>query len=99
MKITSDPIIQRGGMKPGENTSVFAQLTPENNCLVLESKAKLGSISQLLEDWAKRQPHLKGCKVKTTTHYPADGLPRVWLVFPAPEGEVKTAIRGPFPGR
>jgi hypothetical protein len=94
MKITNDPVIQRGGMKPGVNTAIFEKLTPENNCLVLDDKAKLGSISQQLEDWAKRR--IPGCKVRTTGHYPTDGKPRVWLVYPEP---VKTTIRGPFPQR
>jgi hypothetical protein len=92
MKISNDPIIQRGGITPSKNAAVFAQLTPENNCLILEDKKHVDNISQQLEYWVKR--HKPGCKVRTTSAYPVDGKPRVWLVFPEP---VKTTIRGNFP--
>jgi hypothetical protein len=92
MKITSDPILQRGSTKPCKDAEIFEQLTEKNNCIVLDNASEVNKVSQRLETWAKK--HRPGCKVKTTSAYATDGKPRMWLVFPeAP----KTAIRGPFP--
>ena len=78
---------------PGKYDAIFEQLTPTQNCIVLDDEKTSNSVAQSLEDWAKKKG-LKGCKVKTTKAYPGDKKPRVWLVFPEPP---KTQIRGNFP--
>lgn len=92
MKITNDPMTGRAAVS-SQYAAEFAKLSPENNCIVFESKQELERISQALDGWA--QKHIgKGAKVKTTTRYPKDGLPRCWLICPETP---KTAIRGNFP--
>ena len=92
--ITNDELVQRPGYTPnGKYDEIFAQLTPEQNCIVLEDAKDLNRVSGALIDYAKRRK-IVGAKVKTTKAYHTDGKPRLWLVFPP---EVKTTIRGNFP--
>lgn len=95
--ITSDPVIQRQGYaQPGQYDSLFDQLTPEKNCIILNDAKEANKIAQALEDWAKKRK-VVGAKVKTTKAYPTDKKPRCWLVFPPVAPVPKTQIRGNFP--
>ena len=95
MKITNDPMTGKAA-QTSQYASEFAKLTPESNCIVFESKKEMERVSQALDNWA--QKHVgTGAKVKTTARYPADGLPRCWLIYPASAIPAKTAIRGNFP--
>lgn len=91
MKITSDPILKRT-CTPSKDAAIFEQLTPEQNCLVLDEGESSKTAADRLYRWAKI--HRPDCKVKTTKAYPTDRKPRVWLIFPTP---IKTQIRGNFP--
>lgn len=96
--ITSDPIQQRPGYMPnGKYDEIFDQLTPEQNCIVLDDPAIVNRICGALTDYIKRR-RISGGKAKGTIRYAEDGKPRVWLVYPTSPA-VKTTIRGPFPGR
>lgn len=95
MKITNDPMTGKAA-QTSQYASEFAKLTPESNCIVFDSKKEMERVSQALDNWA--QKHVgTGAKVKTTARYPADGLPRCWLIYPASAIPAKTAIRGNFP--
>ena len=95
--ITSDPVIQRqGNAQPGQYDSLFDQLTPTNNCIILDDHKHVNKLAQALEDWAKKRKII-GAKVKTTKAYPTDKKPRIWLVFPPAPEKPKTQIRGNFP--
>ena len=95
--ITSDPVIQRQGCaQPGQYDSLFDQLTPEKNCIILNDAKEANKIAQALEDWAKKRKMI-GAKVKTTKAYPTDKKPRCWLVYPPAPEKPKTQIRGNFP--
>ena len=95
--ITSDPVIQRQGCaQPGQYDSLFDQLTPEKNCIILNNAKEANKIAQALEDWAKKRKMI-GAKVKTTKAYPTDKKPRIWLVYPPAPEKPKTQIRGNFP--
>ena len=95
--ITSDPVIQRQGYaQPGQYDSLFDQLTPENNCIILNDAKETNKMSQALEEWAKKRKII-GAKVKTTKAYPTDKKPRIWLMYPPVPEKPKTQIRGNFP--
>ena len=95
--ITSDPVIQRqGNAQPGQYDSLFQQLTPENNCIILNDQKEANKLAQALEDWAKKRKMI-GMKVRTTKAYPTDKKPRIWLIYPLVSEKPKTEIRGNFP--
>jgi hypothetical protein len=73
--ITNDELVQRPGYTPnGKYDEIFAQLTPEQNCIVLEDAKDLNKVSGALIDYAKRRK-IAGAKVKTTKAYHTDGKP------------------------
>jgi hypothetical protein len=94
MKITDDKPAGRTAAR-SQYHEVFAQLTPEKNCLKFDTFKEMSRVAQSLEDWAHKYVD-KGCKVITTRAHPKDGLPRCWLIWPTAP---KTALRGPFPAR
>ena len=94
MKITNDKPTGKT-VQSSRYQSLFAQLTPEKNCIVFEDIKEMSKVSQALDAWAQR--HVKGGKVTTTKSYPVDGKPRCWLTWPENAIPAKTAIRGNFP--
>ena len=95
--ITSDPVIQRqGNAQPGQYDSLFDQLTPTNNCIILDDHKHVNKLAQALEDWAKKRK-MAGIKVRTTKSYPTDKKPRIWLIYHQAVELPKTKIRGNFP--
>ena len=91
MKITNDKPVGKSAQM-SRYAQLFAQLTPEQNCIVFDDQKEMERVSQALDAWAQR--NIKGAKVTTTKRYPADGKPRCWLIYPH---QPKTAVRGNFP--
>jgi hypothetical protein len=91
MKITSDQPAGRAAQR-SVYADIFSRLTPQANCLVLDTPKDTGKISQALASWAKH--HAPDAKVTSTKAYPKDGKPRVWLIWPE---RPQTHIRGNFP--
>lgn len=92
MKITNDPMLGRPAAQ-SQYDAIFAKLTPEANCLVCEDWKEANRVSQALDSWAKKNID-KACKVRSTRRYKADGLPRVWLIWPE---QAKSVVRGNWP--
>lgn len=93
--ITNDPILGKSPTEPSKYQPIFDSLSPENPCVVFDDPREAANFKQRLDLLAEK--HVKGAKVRSTQKYPADGKPRVWLVYPQPEQPPKTAVRGNFP--
>lgn len=84
IRITSDPFKQMPKHAVGMYDEFFAQLTPQQNCLVFDKMKDMEACAQSLERFAKK--HHPGAKVRTTKSYATDGLPRCWLIYPKNTG-------------
>lgn len=93
--LTNDPIVGRSVNDVSKYQPIFDGLSPAKPCVVFDDVKDAERFKQRLDLWAEK--HVKGAKVRSTKKYPADGKPRVWLVYPQPEQPAKTAIRGNFP--
>lgn len=94
-RFTNDPIVGKSPTEPSKYQSIFDSLSPAKPCVVFDDPKDAANFKQRLEVWIER--HCKGAKARSTIKYPADGKPRVWIVYPQTAQPVKTAIRGPFP--
>lgn len=92
---TNDPIVGKSTTEPSKYQPIFDGLSPAKPCVVFDDVKDAERFKQRLDLWAEK--HIKGAKVRSTKKYPADGKPRVWLVYPRPEQPAKTAVRGNFP--
>ena len=80
IRISADPFQQMSKRVAGMYDELFAQLTPQQNCLIFEKMNEMEACSQSLERWKNK--HAPGAKVRTTKSYTTDGLPRCWLIYP-----------------